>query len=449
MLALLHRWVRLFCVAGALLALVPGVVVAQPAPTSRLLTLEEALRTAEAGQPQLRQARANVTAAEARTDQARMALLPQLITDASYQRTTANFVARPGLLPRSFMDMLPAPTLDTFNFWSFGATLSQQVLGYGVTVNRLRAAQASAAAQQAAGQTTRMQVHYSVRTAYFTARAQRSLIGVARETLANQERRLRQIEGFVRVGTRPEIDLAQARTDRANAQVQLINAENGYQVAKLQLNQIMGVDRAADYDVQDESLPPQPGEDAEADALVGEALRARPEFESLAQQLRAQQLSVSAARGAYAPTLALSTGLTAAGTDLSSLAWNWNITAALSWSTLSALTTQAVVREAGANLTGLSAQRDAVRLQIRVDVAQAQLQVRAAKAAVAANAEAVKAARERLRLAEGRYQAGLGNIIELSDAQVAVTSAAAQQVQAEYNVATARALLLRATGRDR
>ena len=50
-------------------------------------------------------------------------------------------------------------------------------------------------------------------------------------------------------------------------------------------------------------------------------------------------------------------------------------------------------------------------------------------------------------LAEGRYQAGVGNIIELGDAQVAQTSAAAQAVQAEYNLATARAQLGRALGR--
>jgi outer membrane protein len=50
----------------------------------------------------------------------------------------------------------------------------------------------------------------------------KDLVRVARETLDNQVRRIRQIEGFVRVGTRPEIDLAEARTDEANARVQLI-----------------------------------------------------------------------------------------------------------------------------------------------------------------------------------------------------------------------------------
>jgi len=55
-------------------------------------------------------------------------------------------------------------------------------------------------------------------------------------------------------------------------------------------------------------------------------------------------------------------------------------------------------------------------------------------------------ARERLRLAEGRYAAGVGSPIELGDAQLALTTAQAQAVQAQYNLSSARADLLAALG---
>ena len=51
------------------------------------------------------------------------------------------------------------------------------------------------------------------------------------------------------------------------------------------------------------------------------------------------------------------------------------------------------------------------------------------------------------RLAEQRYAVGVGSAIELGDAQVALTQAAAQAVQADDKLATARAQLLRALGR--
>jgi outer membrane protein len=58
-------------------------------------------------------------------------------------------------------------------------------------------------------------------------------------------------------------------------------------------------------------------------------------------------------------------------------------------------------------------------------------------------------ARQRLRLAEGRYQSGIGTVIELGDAQLALTAAAAQRVQADYTLSSSRgAQLLHALGRS-
>ena len=73
--------------------------------------------------------------------------------------------------------------------------------------------------------------------------------------------------------------------------------------------------------------------------------------------------------------------------------------------------------------------------------------MRAGKATIGASEDAVANARDQLRLAEQRYATGVGNIIELDDAQVAYTAAAAQLVQARYALATARAQLLAALGR--
>jgi outer membrane protein len=95
----------------------------------------------------------------------------------------------------------------------------------------------------------------------------------------------------------------------------------------------------------------------------------------------------------------------------------------------------------------VDALRGAEELQVRLDVDSARLAVRAAKATIGAADDAVTSAREQLRLAEQRFATGVGNIIELNDAQVAYSSAAAQVVQAHYSLASARAQLLAALGR--
>lgn len=424
------------------LLLLPSLASAAP----RVLTLAEALATAAERQPQLRQARANTEAARARHNEALAPLLPQLSGNANYQRSTSNYAARPGSVPTNINDTGNSQWA-TSNYFNFGVSASQLIWDFQ-SVDRYRAAGKSAEAQALSEAATRLQTELSVRSAFFTAQAQRALVDVAQSTLGNQDKHLQQIEGFVRIGTRPEIDLAQARADRANAKVQLVNAQNAYDIARAQLNQAMGVAGPADFDVTRETLPAVPSEDASTEELVAEAVGARPELLAYQKQLQAQELTLRATKGGYWPSLSTGLSFSDAGREIDNMAWNLGGSVSLSWNFFSGGVTRAAAQEQSANLAALDAQRDSELLQVRVEVEQARLAVRAGKEALSAAGEALANADERLRLAEGRYQTGVGSILELSDAQLAQTSAAAQQVQSEYTLSSARAQLLHALGRN-
>jgi outer membrane protein len=432
----------------ALALAIPASALAQAAPpapvATHVITLEEAVATARAHQPQLRQASAATAAAAARRDEAGAPLLPQLNGSASYEKATSNGVQRAGtaLLGTSGR----STSWHASDFWIASAIVSQTLFD-AAQVERWRAAGANAQAQRATQRAAELDVIANAETAFFAARAAKDLVGVARETLANQEAHLRQVEAFVKVGTHPEIDLATARAARANAQVQLIQAQNGFAIALAQLAQAMGLDGPADFDVSNDALPAVPGEEGPTEPLLAEALRSRPELASFEDQRRAQELTRGAARAGFLPTVGAQAGLNGSGPAIDNTVPNWNAQVTLSWNLFAGGLTRAQVQEASANLDALTAQEDAFRLQVRLDVEQARLNVVASRAALDAAGEALTSAREQLRLAEGRYQAGAGSIIELGDAQVAATSAGAQRVQAEFSVASARARLLRALGR--
>ncbi len=390
----------------------------------------------------LRQARATADASRARADQARSGLLPQVTGTASFAR------AQSGGTPGAFTGEASS--------WRAGLNASQLVWDFGQTSSRWGAAREGAEADVQGAHSAEQQAVLAARTAFFQARAQHDLVRVARATVENQQAHLQQIDGFVKMGTRPPIDLAQARTNVANAQVQLVNAENGYDTARARLNQAMGVEGAIDYDVANDSLPPVEGEDGTTDALLAEALRNRPDVAAAARRVASAERSVSAAEGAYGPSVSVVGaygGLGRPAVDDPTQAWpadsarTWSVGATLTWPIFTGGLTRAQVSEARADVLGSQAADDQVRQQVRVEVEQARLSVRAARTALGAAADAVTSAREQLRLAEGRYRAGAGGALELSDAQVARTNAEAQQVQAEYNVASARAQLLQAVGR--
>lgn len=428
------------------LALLTSLAAAQTAqPARTVLSLSEAVRTALAQQPALRQSQAGTDAAYARADETRSPLLPQVSASAIYSRQTGNFVARPGQLPNTFNSSAGA-SFRSFNFFQFGAAASQLIWDFGLTLDRWRAAQAIAAAQLATEEAFRLFTILNVQVSYLNAGARRDLVQVARETLANQELHLKQITGFVQVGTRPEIDLAQARTDEANARVQLITAENNYAISKAQLNQAMGVEGPTDYDVGNDTIPPFAQEDQLLAPLLDLALHTRPEFVSADQQVRAQELTIASVRGAYFPSLGAGFTFSDIGPRLDSLTWNWTAQATLQWNLFQGFLTNSQMHEARANLIVFQTQRDILRQQVRLEVETDRLVVLAAKEALGAAEEALTNARIRLRLAERRYQTGVGSVIELSDAQVAATAAAAQEVGARFNLAIARAQLLKAIG---
>lgn len=422
------------------------IVLLAALPASTVLTLPEAEERALASQPQLRSAAAQVEMADARKESATSPLFPQLAFNASYSRSTSNFAARPGSVPRNLSGGSQGHSFASYDFFNFGLTATQLIYDFGQTSNRRASSKEAVTSQVEAQKTTRLQVLNEVRLAFLDARAQKELVRVAEETLANQQRHYSQIEAFVEVQVRPEIDLAQAKLDLANARVQLLHAENGYATAKAQLNRAMGVEQSIEYDVGEATIPKVPGEDLALDALLEEALSKRPEVASYRHQLEAQRLSIRSAEGGYGPSLSASLSTTAAGPAPDNLAPNWSAGLNFNWPLFQGHGTSASVREARASLVATEAQADALRQQIRLEIERAQLNLRAAKAAAAVAEEALHAADERLKLAEGRYAAGVGNVLELGDAQLARTAAAAQLVQAEYALASARITLRQALG---
>lgn len=414
----------------------------------QVLSLAEAIKIAEANHPQSWQAKAAVSGAAARLDQTRAPMLPQLSGQLQYQRQTANYAARPGALPNQLNQATDSSNFDTYNYYSGGLYLNQWLFDFGSTVGKYRTAQDNLQAAKASQQNTQVQLLLKVRLAYFQAQAQKALLQVASESLTNQTRHLQQIEGYVQVGTRPAIDLAQVRADVANARLQVINSENNYQTAKAQLRAAMGLEENRDFEVSEEHIEAISGEEKEVNSLLPLALSSRPELAKLEFERRAQESTLRSIRGGFWPALGLSMSLTEAGSELDNLAWNWSGAVFLNWPLFSGYATSAQQAEARANISFSLAQLQGQKQQIALELTQAHLAVRAAKEAQIAAKQVLESADERLRLAEGRYATGVGNGIELGDAQIVRNNAAVQAVVAQYNLATARAQLLAALGHE-
>ena len=98
------------------------------------------------------------------------------------------------------------------------------------------------------------------------------------------------------------------------------------------------------------------------------------------------------------------------------------------------------------NYSLILAQEEQTKQAIALEVETSYLRITASLGTIRANDAAVAAAKENLDLANGRYQVGVGTIIESTDAQTTYTDAQTRYIGSVYDYKVAEALLVRAIG---
>jgi outer membrane protein TolC len=315
---------------------------------------------------------------------------------------------------------------------------------FGQTLAAIRSAQATERSVEANRTTTRDGLILNVQQSYFNVLATRRLLGVADETVRQTTKQLEQAQGRHDVGVAPKFDVTTAEVQVANAELNQLTARNNVDVAHETLRNALGMDGPLDFDIVD-VLETEPIHLSEADA-VDIAYKHRPELVSQTEQTSAQEDRITSLQRQYLPTLSANGFYEWRGPD-TDLEETWSVGGAINWSILNGGLTAAQIGEARANLMVLKFNTDALRQNIALQVRQAVLNLQQAEQSISVARKGAQQARESLALAEGRYTTGVGNIIELTNAQASLTQAEATLVQALYGYQTAAAALENSIGR--
>jgi len=406
----------------------------------RTLTLDDALTLAHQN-PQLAQAQAAVTQASGQVGVARSGFLPTASASASYLAATSNFAPQPSLGRPNTPSQAANDTLYPF-YNATAITITQPIWDFGRTLGSYQSSRDAEASAKASVTATWQTVELQVSTTYYGVLAAEALVDVALQTVASDEKKLELAKGQYEVGQRPRFDVTQALVDLESARITLIQTKNAVAVSRINLSQAVG------RDVSDATLvAPAPSRDADPDVgpMLQLAMKNRPDLKADELLILSQDEALDSAKSAFWPILSANGALGWKGSDLP-LVHNWQVGVGLTWPFLNGGADLGRVETQRGVLDQAKATRDLLVLQIRADVEQGVTSVVEARARRAAARTLVVQAKENLELAEGRYQSGLGTIIDLSVAQTAYTNAQAQEVKAVYDVATAWAQLKRASG---
>lgn len=398
-----------------------------PAPRNGALTLAAAIDGALCANPQTRLAWANARAQAAQVGVAQAAYLPSLSATAGTGRARLADVDR--------------------DQRSVAASLSWLVFDFGGRAATLENARQLLAAANATQDATVQSLLLATTQAYYQAQALEAALAAAVASERAAETSFRAAEARYRAGSAAPADRLQARTAWSQAQLNRIAADGSLKTAQGALNALIGRDAQRPLALATLTQgEPAANFEQNVDALVDTARRRRPDFQAALAQAQAARASVDAARAAHLPSLSL--GMTASDAHTAGLGdtRSGSVGLTLNVPLFTGFATHYRVRAAEAQVEARAATAESLRLQVAQDVWNAYQALTTATQTTRSSADLLASAEAADQVARGRYEAGVGSLLDLLNAQSALASARQQRVQALFNWNVARVALAQAMG---
>lgn len=289
--------------------------------------------------------------------------------------------------------------------------------------------------------------------AYYTLLSARASVQAYQVAEVAAEKSLHAAQARNQAGTATLADRLQAQTALSQAKLSRIRAMGDAANAQGTLANIMGFDAALPFEL---ALPAQEaGANAVAEQdslieqdigkLIADARQKRPDLLAAEAHIKAAEARLATDRATGLPSINLNGSF--GQSRIPDMARSQSIGISLSVPLFTGFKNTYQTKSAQAQLEGKVAERDRIASQIALDVWKAYQ-------ALLTNSQALYAANDLLASAEqsekaisGRYQAGLGNILDVLTAQSALANARQQQVGALYNFKAGKFVLAQSIGK--
>jgi outer membrane protein TolC len=412
---------------------------AETATVPEVLDLRTAIRFALENNFSIRQAKERIRQQEGVLIEVSAREVPNVAASALYQRNDPEISAG-----------FPAANQS----WQISLTASQVIYAGGGVRSAVKATKLAREAAVLDLQAVINEALLQVRVAFYSVLLAREQIKVQESNLELLQQQLKTATDRYDAGTVSSFEKLRAEVSVANAKVPLISARNNYRLALESLRLALGFTAPQTDGGRKEpafagSLEFTPQQFDRLAAL--EAARAnRPDLARLARLAEAREEGVTTARSGFYPNLAafggwaLRKGPTNSFGDSNN---GWLVGVQSEWNIFDGRSTQGRVAQAKSLLAQTQLTVTEARLAVDVEVSRAHSQWQQATELAEASARVVEQATEAVRLANARYSAGTGTQLEVLAAQVDLTTARTNQIQAYYSYNVAVAALRKAMGR--
>ena len=394
------------------------------------LDLKQCIEIALKKQPNIVAAMGTVNINQSRVGQAKANYYPQINWSSSYNRINP----ATGTLFKSG---------SSYDEYLSNVNLSQTIYDFEKTSTQVKIQNLNLDSSRSDLDNVSSQIVFGVKQAYFGLLQAKRNRDVAVETVQQFQQHLDQAKGFFEVGTKPKFDVTKAEVDLSNAKLNLIKVENTFRIAKVNLNNAIGMPKAQEYTIVDDFVFQK--YDITLDEALKRAYITRPDLQSIIAKNEAAERTIDLQKKGYYPTLSGNANYGVSGEEFP-LERGWSVGATLNFPLFSGFSTKYQVEEARSNLSVLKANEEALRQSIHLDVEQGYLNLQQASDSITTTELTVRQATENLELANGRYASGVGSPIEVTDALVSLANAKTAYIASLYDYKVAQASMEKAMG---
>lgn len=324
-----------------------------------------------------------------------------------------------------------------------GGSAMQLITDFGRTRNLVASSKLQEKAGNASALATKEDIVIATDQAFYDALQAQALLKVAERNVSTRQITETQVNAMTKNKLKSTLDLSFADVNLSQARLLLLDAQNNADSSMAALDDVLGLDRQATYDLAEDNAPLQPPP-PDPGQLAQLALRQRPDLQALNYDQEAAVKFSHAQRDQMLPSISASGTVGSVPVHTTQYyVTNWWGAAGVNVNIpiFNGFLYSAQAKEAAIRAQAASEQSRDLRDHIVRDVRTSWLAANTAFQRVAVTAELLDQANLALQLAQTRYQLGLSSIVELSQAQFQQTDAAISNTNAQYQYRLALATL--------
>lgn len=285
----------------------------------------------------------------------------------------------------------------------------------------------------------------SVKNLFFTVLRNQAQVAVYQQQVTADTESVRVTQARVTAGAAAQYDLLTAQTTLSNAQQLLSSSRNTLALAVVNLNNLIGIAPSTQIALLEPQTPPL-DQVFDADRLTQNAYQLRPEIKQADNNILIAKRLIKLAGSSLLPSFSIVGAGNYNGHVSNGSNSTMSLSAVLGIPLYDGGTTRAKVAEAQSDLRSQQITRDQLRQNVSVEILQALSNINDAQTRAASATVGATQAQEALRLANVRYQNGIGTILDVVNAEAQLSQARTNSLNAQYDYQTSLAQLTRGIG---